>query len=102
MLAVSRNSFTWVIIGNFIVAWTNAPVQMATIKVSERWFGPSERTIAVSGQSLAFVIGGIAGFIVGPLFVRKGATTDDVFQFMFWQSILVTIFSLPTLFFFKE
>mmetsp|Transcript_69172 Transcript_69172/g.95865 ORF Transcript_69172/g.95865 Transcript_69172/m.95865 type:complete len:85 (+) Transcript_69172:461-715(+) len=75
---------------------------MATIKVSERWFAPNERTIAVSGQSLAFVVGGIAGFILGPLFVGDNATPDDVFQFMFYQSIVITIFTLPTLFFFKE
>lgn len=43
---------------------------MATIKVSERWFAPEERTVAVAGQSFAFIVGGIAGFIIGPLFVN--------------------------------
>lgn len=52
---------------------------MATIKVAERWFAPNERTIAVSGQSFAFILGGIAGFILGPIFVPAGATLDDVY-----------------------
>jgi len=95
-------SFAWITIGNFIVAWTNAPVQMATIKVSERWFGPEERTIAVAGQSLAFVIGGIAGFIIGPFFVTSNATVEDVYSFLWVQSIVITIFSVPAIFLFAE
>lgn len=50
LLAVHKSgSFSWILVGNFFIAWTNAPIQMATIKVAERWFGPDERTIAVSG-----------------------------------------------------
>mmetsp|Transcript_39360 Transcript_39360/g.28475 ORF Transcript_39360/g.28475 Transcript_39360/m.28475 type:complete len:164 (-) Transcript_39360:541-1032(-) len=75
---------------------------MATIKVAERWFGPNERTLAVSAQSFAFIVGGIAGFILGPIFVRENATLEDVETLMFYQCILVTIFALPTLIFFNE
>jgi len=77
--AQKSGSFGWVLAGNFFIAWTNAPIQMATIKVAERWFAPNERTIAVSGQSFAFILGGIAGFILGPIFVPAGATLDDVY-----------------------
>lgn len=48
MSALKSGSFGWILAGNFFVAWTNAPIQMATTKVAERWFAPNERTLAVS------------------------------------------------------
>jgi hypothetical protein len=51
---------------------------MATISISNIWFPPEGRTVAISAQSFAFIIGGIAGFAIGPIFVNGDATLGDV------------------------
>jgi MFS family permease len=51
---------------------------MATIALSNIWFPPSQRTVAISAQSFAFIIGGILGFAIGPIFVNGDATVGDI------------------------
>jgi MFS family permease len=55
---------------------------MATITLSTIWFPPEQRTVCISAQSIAFVVGGILGFALGPFFVGDDATVAEVKTFL--------------------
>lgn len=57
----------------------------------------------MAAQSLAFIIGGILGFIIGPLFVStKDPSLGQINNFLLVQTGAILAFGLPAIFLFRE
>ena len=74
---------------------------MATV-----WFGDSQRAIATSIGCLALPMGDILGFAITPVFVSDKDPLPEVKQrvitYCLWAAVMVSVFSLPMVCFFRE
>jgi MFS family permease len=77
-------------------------------KLATKWFADDERALATTIGSLATPLGCIMGMVIGPFFVLDSDKLDNknghihVNNYMFFSAVLVSIFCLPVIIFFKE
>ncbi|EAR83953.1 MFS transporter (macronuclear) [Tetrahymena thermophila SB210] len=103
-LLINEN-FGWAIFGQVLGGIAqpfilNAPTQIAAV-----WFKPQQRQMATAILSLVNVIGvGIGflfpSFIVSPTY--SDSTTNEIYDLMLIQAILITACCIPTVIFFRE
>ena len=80
-------------------------IQNSFTKLAAIWFGEKERTTAATTGALAFSVGCIIGFFMGPLVVHDTDREEEnwergrehVSTLTLYIAILTTVLSLPTL-----
>ena len=89
--------------GQTLVACGQPFMIQAPTKLASVWFGDSERTVATTIGSLAGPVGCIIGFVL-PLFwlsedpLSPAQTRSEMYDYIFYQSIVVTAMAAPILF----
>lgn len=96
-----NKSFIYVLLGTGLSAVAQPFILNMPSKVSAQWFGENERAISTTLGTNANTLGAGIGFIFPGYWVSSTAPTSDQFyQFLFWQALVSSVLLLPVILFF--
>jgi hypothetical protein len=99
-----NTSFSFVVLGQVIMALGQPFMLSAPAKLASLWFGDNERAIATTLGSLAAPIGAVTGFLLPlPLISESDAMPIEhgksvFFRYILIQNIIITVLAIPIIF----
>lgn len=100
-----KESFTWVLLGNILVAAGNAFMLNAPSQFSANWFKPENRMVVTSVAVFFLSVSGAAGALLSPFVVKSGLSDeegiDSVERLMLLQGAIIAFIMLLNLVFFR-
>ncbi|EGR32020.1 major facilitator superfamily protein, putative [Ichthyophthirius multifiliis] len=105
-------SFNYAILGQFFVGCANPFIINAISKISSNWFYPAQRAFITGILSFFSTVSGIIGLLIPGIYFSSYTTNNDdpqytkgkklTFDLLLFQAIIVSLFAIVNLIFYKD